>query len=330
MSHLREALELAQQGHADYEALSNNLGAMLLTRFVESKTQSDLEGAVKIGHDVIDKTPKNHPDRSTRLSNLSHIIFTRYVAMDKLKKEDLEEAIGLAKKAAGVLSKEKYSEKANLWGYIGMLFWEKYLLKAQGANKDLNEAIKYTSKVINGANVNFTLSDIHSKLGWLGTMFLERYDLAGANNDLEDAIGHMRDAIEATVWSGGKGYLVSDADAGVNGLNRSSLLRGTVVLLQGSPVGKEATSEDYIAYYTGLATMLFRRFEKDKSEEDLDEVIALVNKVARATPDQHPQLSLLVQRMRSHELNSQKQGLDEIGAITDRLDEVLKLRPSEE
>ncbi|RWA03944.1 hypothetical protein EKO27_g11161 [Xylaria grammica] len=326
--HLREGLELIMKSHADYATMLNNLGAMLLTRYEKWKTYKDLEDAVQIGDEVIHKTHEHHPDKSGRFSNSSHIIFARYMAKDKSDRKDLEEAIRLAKVADNALPSDNYLEKTNMRGYIGKLLWEKYLLKEPGSKKDLDNAIEYTNEVIKGEKMAASaLRDLPNMLSWLGAMLLERYDLAGADQDLEDAIRHTREAIRRTVPDV-ENHLIPMPLARVNSLSRSTLLQSTVALLQGSPVGKRDESEDCAPYFKNLSTMLSRRFKKDSREEDLNEAIYFARKAMRATPDQHPELpdrlrdlgDLLMER---YNLTGQQKDLDECGAVAGKLDSVL-------
>ncbi|GAW17394.1 hypothetical protein ANO14919_068510 [Xylariales sp. No.14919] len=328
--HLREGLELITQSHADYATMLNNLGAMLLTRYEKSKTQKDLGDAVRIGYEVIRKTHEHHPDKSGRFSNLSHIIFARYVAKDKLERQDLEEAIRFAKGADNALPSDNYLEKTNMRGYIGKLLWEKYLLKEPGSNEDLDEAIEYTSEVIKDEKATSAPRDLPNMLSWLGTMLLERYDLAGTDQDLEDAIRHTREAIRRTAPDV-ENRLIPKLRPRANGLSRSTLLRSTVALLQGSPIRKRDESEDCALYFKNLSMMLSRRFKKNNREKDLNEAIYFARKAMRATPDRHPELPDLLRDlgdllMERYNLTGQQKDLDECGAVAGKLDEVLELR----
>ncbi|KAI0413508.1 hypothetical protein F5X98DRAFT_378754 [Xylaria grammica] len=303
ISRLREGLEFIMESHADYATMLNNLGAMLLTRYEKLKTHKDLEDAVQMGDEVIRKTHEHHPDKSGRFSNLSHIIFARYMAKDKSDRKDLEEAIRLAKVADNALLKP-------------------------GSNEDLDKAIEYTSEVIKDEKAASTPRDLPNMLSWLGTMFLERYELADTDQDLEDAIRHTREAIRR-MSPDIENRLDPKPRPRVNSFSRSPLLRSTVALFQGSPVGKRDEPEDCVPYFKNLSTMLSRRFKKYGHGEDLNEAICLARNAMRATPDRHSELPNRLKNlgdllMTRYHLNSQQEDLDECGTIAGKLDEVFE------
>ncbi|KAI1144745.1 hypothetical protein F4825DRAFT_476361 [Nemania diffusa] len=287
---LRRGLKLIPLTHADYATMLNNLGSLLLTRYGKLKTKKDLEDAVRAGEEAILKSREHHsnPNISGRLINMSHLIFARYLA--KRESQDLEKAIIYAKDAIDDHPSNNDSERTNMQVYIGKLLWEKYLCKGPESNKYLDEAIQYTSEAIeNEKKAASEPRDLPSHLGWLSTLFLERYKLADADQDLKEAVYHTREAVRRMAPDDKK-HPIPKPLVRANSTSSSSLLQSTLALWQESPIGKQAGSEDLVACCENPNKMLPLQPKKDNHEECLNEPVDLPRKPLGATPDDYAEL----------------------------------------
>ncbi|KAI1319250.1 hypothetical protein F5Y16DRAFT_391119 [Xylariaceae sp. FL0255] len=361
ISQLQEGLKLIPNTHADYATMLNNLGGMLLARYEKSKTDEDLEDAFNAADRAIRQSNKQGLDMSGRFSNMSHILWARYSAKGNRERQDLEKAIRFANDAIEALSKDDYSERVNMKGYLGKLLWEKYILKKteirdgletqerwsredldkairdkvkqKGAIEYLDEAIRYTSEMVReDKKTGYIQRDLPNILSWLGTVLLERYELNSAFQDLEEAVNTTREAIDIMTRKADRPLLRSSL-ARVNSFSSPSLLRNTLSLLKKNPIGNRDEVDERATCFNSLSTMLYRRFKDVGSPEDLDEAINFARMAMRATPDHHAELSNRLKQlgdllMKRYERTYHEEDFDECGAVAGKLDEVLEGRKS--
>ncbi|KAH0435649.1 hypothetical protein CcaCcLH18_04758 [Colletotrichum camelliae] len=106
MSDLQEAIQVAEQAIEASPGIHNeatragwhsDLAFLVTARFRHTGESKDLEDGTRYAREAVEATPADHRERSNRLNNLGHVLYSKYVYTDM--RECLEEAIDLAKDA---------------------------------------------------------------------------------------------------------------------------------------------------------------------------------------------------------------------------------------
>ncbi|KAH8654745.1 CHAT domain-containing protein [Ilyonectria robusta] len=152
---------------------------------------ADLEEAIRVGREIIDATPSDHPDRARWLNNLGTHLGDRYSRTGAMA--DLEEAIRVGQEAVDATSLD-HPDRVIFLDNLGLRLGDRY--SRTGAMVDLEEAIRLAREAIDATPLDHPNRIIF--LGNLGLRLGDRYSRTGAMADLEEAIKVGREAIDAT------------------------------------------------------------------------------------------------------------------------------------
>ncbi|KAL4937664.1 CHAT domain-containing protein [Aspergillus oleicola] len=117
---------------ADLEEFLNYLGIALGAHYSRTGAMADLEEAIQIGQDVVETTPKDHPDRPVYLNNLGTRLGSRFSKTAAMS--DLEEAIRVGLEAVGATS-EAHPDRALYLHNLGTLLSDRSSRTGQQAYK---------------------------------------------------------------------------------------------------------------------------------------------------------------------------------------------------
>lgn len=87
---VRSVAEEIPSGHTQRAAVLNNLGILLLDRYLNSRNAADIDNTIRTTRECLEATPRSHLSRAKRLINHANCLCARYVATQQ--SVDLEEA----------------------------------------------------------------------------------------------------------------------------------------------------------------------------------------------------------------------------------------------
>ncbi|KAJ4179674.1 hypothetical protein NW759_017285 [Fusarium solani] len=164
-------------------AIACSSGRVLLFKFSEE--------AIRVGREVIDSTPLDHPERAGLLNNLGKGLGHRYSRTGAMT--DLEEAIRVAREAVDA-TPLAHPGRAMFLNNLGLHLGARY--SRTGAMTDLEEAIRVAREVLDSTPLDHP--ERAGLLNNLGKGLGHRYSRTGAMTDLEEAIRVAREAVDAT------------------------------------------------------------------------------------------------------------------------------------
>ncbi|KAJ0273824.1 hypothetical protein COL940_009668 [Colletotrichum noveboracense] len=216
LSDLQEAIQAADQAVEASPGIHNeatragwrsDLVFLVTARFRHTGESEDLEDGICYAREAVEATPADHRERSNRLNNLGHVLYSTYVYTDM--RQYLEEAIDLAKDAIDALTAtlppdhpSRLDRRFNLaqgslelptrLNLLGSLLEDRY--KTNLDRKDLDKAIEIALKG-RDASPDDSL-DRATFLRNLTFRFGEKFLFSNSLDDLNLAIDAAREALE--------------------------------------------------------------------------------------------------------------------------------------
>ncbi|MFF8974915.1 CHAT domain-containing protein [Streptomyces sp. NPDC014995] len=259
-------------GHEADVAASVLLAGALLSDNRSGRSVASLDQAVEVLRGSLGSTPAGHPLRGLLLSNLCHTIRIRFEATGR--RSDLEEAIAHGRAATEDLRETEpwaYASFTSLSAAHHTRFLE------TGRAQDLVEALTASRRAVPLSAEG--LPRVHA-LVQLGAMLIQKYDVMGSSDDLDDAIVHLE---QAAAWRGPDG----ERDPGA--LSEYSIalrtrygtlgtledLAKAVELARQSVASPNLPPELAPSAANNLGLALLRRAERFHSETDATEAVDL-------------------------------------------------------
>ncbi|KAH9227461.1 hypothetical protein K456DRAFT_1848463 [Colletotrichum gloeosporioides 23] len=204
LSDLQEAIQAADQAVEASPGIHNeatragwrsDLVFLVTARFRHTGESEDLEDGICYAREAVEATPADHRERSNRLNNLGHVLYSTYVYTDM--RQYLEEAIDLAKDAIDALTAtlppdhpSRLDRRFNLAVRLGA----RYSLTA--SDDDINGAIRTSQEVLSLTQQGSLDLDRATFLRNLTFRFGEKFLFSNSLDDLNLAIDAAREALE--------------------------------------------------------------------------------------------------------------------------------------
>ncbi|EXM12961.1 hypothetical protein FOTG_18569 [Fusarium oxysporum f. sp. vasinfectum 25433] len=262
------------------------MGIGLQLRYQRTGTMADLDEAINIGRQALDKTPGDHPDRVAWLNNLGIGLRLRYQRTGTMA--DLEEAIGIGRRAVDSTPDDHPAWAARL-DNLGVFLSSRY--QRTGKMVELEEAIGLARRALDSTPDGHP--DRATRLNNLGTKLELRYERTGEMADLEEAIRLARHAVDSTpddhpdraTWLDNLGVLLG---------NRYERTGKMVDLEEAIGLARQALDSipddhpDRTGLLNNLGIKLELRYQRTGEMADLEEAIGLSRRALDSTPDDHP------------------------------------------
>ncbi|KAJ5005679.1 putative 30S ribosomal protein S17-like protein [Colletotrichum sp. SAR 10_66] len=198
LSDLQEAIQAAEQAieaspdihsEATRAGWRSDLAFLVTARFRHTGEPKDLEDGICYAREAVDVTPADHRERSNRLNNLGHVLYSKYTYTGMC--EDLEEAIGLARDAIDAFSATlPQDHPSGLDRRFNLA-----TLDAGG----LDEAIGFAKEAHDAfAGPHIRINDKISRIIVLHDLLDKKYSRTGAMSDLETVILAAKEAVNIT------------------------------------------------------------------------------------------------------------------------------------
>ncbi|KAF3797102.1 hypothetical protein GCG54_00009071 [Colletotrichum gloeosporioides] len=204
LSDLQEAIQAADQAIEASPGIQNeatragwrsNLAFLVTARFRHTGESKDLEHGIRYAREAVEATPADHRERSNRLNNLGHVLYSTYIYKDM--PQYLEEAINLAKDAIDAFPAavppdhpSRLDRRFNLAVRLGA----RYSLTA--SNDDIDEATRITQEVLS-LTPHGSL-EFPTRLDLLGSLLEDRYKSTLKREYLNEAIDIAMKGLEVT------------------------------------------------------------------------------------------------------------------------------------
>ncbi|KAL3301206.1 TPR domain-containing protein [Colletotrichum asianum] len=204
LSDLQEAIQSAEQAieaspgihsEATRAGWRSDLAFLVTARFRHTGESKDLEDGICYAREAVEVTPADHHERSNRLNNLGHVLYSGYMYTGRCK--DLEEAINLARDAIDTFSAtlppdhpSGLDRRFNLAVRLGA----RYSLTA--SEDDINEATRITQEVLSLTPHGSV--ELPNRLNLLGSLLEDRYKSTLKREYLNEAIKIAMKGLEVT------------------------------------------------------------------------------------------------------------------------------------
>ncbi|KZV60452.1 hypothetical protein PENSPDRAFT_341349 [Peniophora sp. CONT] len=284
----RRAFEVVSVDPSDERLLLlNNFSAALDARFRLSGNPSDIDDAIKMQLEVVDRTPEDDPDKALCLGNLGAALWSRYKRFGNAT--DLETAL-VAKHRAVHLTPDGEPLKshwlANLAASLSCRF-DRY-----GEVANIEEAIMMQRRA-----VELTPDDdptMPGRLISLGVYLDDRFQHSGEISYSDDALEAIRRAVELTPEGHSsearlQGNLGAALWARFERFGHTSDIEDAIVAKRRAV---ELTADGHPnkpRWLTNLGASLLSRFENFGDTVDLESAIEARRTAVQLTPDDHPE-----------------------------------------
>lgn len=267
----RQLVETTPDDHPNRAARIRSLALQLGERFGKTAVRADIDEAVDLSRESIDRIVDKH-DRAKHLDTLGTHLSQRYLQTGDAS--DLEEAIQVSEQAIEACTNA--TDQAMCSNNLGIRLGDRYA--RLGTELDLEEAICLARRAVdatpNGPNRARYQANLGNRLG-------DRYIRAGALRDLEEAIQVMRQAAthgdndntEKAMYLTSLGNKLADRferTGHIEDLDQAiQVSRQAVKITPGGPA--RAT------YLSNLANQLDDRYLRKGTVDDLKEAITIAN-----------------------------------------------------
>lgn len=257
---------------------------ILAAGYAQTEAAENLEQALQLARQIVDRTTLDHPYLARRLNSLGNLLGDMYLKFGRI--HDLEEAIQVGRKAVDMTGKD-HPNRAMYLNDLGAVLGDRY--ERTGDITNLDESILLTEEA-----VSLTLAD-HSAhaayLGNLGARFHNRYQTTRAISDLEDAIRLAKQSVQANPHKTVQSLRLHNLSRYLG--TKYSRTMNFCELEESIQVGRQAieliTTDDpyWTLFVNNLGVQVEKRYLKTKNWVDLEETIEIQKAVVTATPQEH-------------------------------------------
>lgn len=185
----RESVELAPAGSLERAQYASNLGNVLLARCDRTGAPEDLNEALAILESAAAAFPADDPDRVKVAASLMQARYTRFLRNGT--RADLDEALRIGGEALAVVDEEPV--RATLLAQVGYALVDRF--DETGALADLDQAVRAAREAV--ALLPVDHADGVSVRVCLGIALRNRAGRSGSLADLDEAIRISRDTLDA-------------------------------------------------------------------------------------------------------------------------------------
>jgi hypothetical protein len=277
----RRLLSGTAEDHPSRPVRLNNLSALLLARFEQTRDPEELAEAVGLALEALRGMSDGHPNRAGTLFNLHHALWARFELTDE--DADLDTAIDAAREAAAA-GPDGSSTQAIALSDLRTALWARFERSERPA--DLDEAIRAGQRAVEVMPPD--LDDRASTLSHISMALLRRFHRHGDRADLDEAVRVGREAACSTP--------AQDADRGLLLTNLAVVLAtrfkrfGDLADLdEGARIAQEAVGHtppghsDRARTLNNLAGLLLLRFERTGDGAFLDKAVEQARQGVEAT-----------------------------------------------
>ncbi|PMD63284.1 uncharacterized protein K444DRAFT_661309 [Hyaloscypha bicolor E] len=318
----RQLVETTPDDHPNRAARIRSLALQLGERFGKTAVRADIDEAVYLSRESIDRIVDKH-DRAKHLDTLGTHLSQRYLQTGDAS--DLEEAIQVSEQAIEACERSMLPQMVQIELDTRLtleIVWVTYI--RAGALGDLEEAIQVMRQAAtHGANDN---TEKAMYLTSLGNKLADRFERTGHIEDLDEAIQVSRQAVKITPSGPARATYLSNL---ANQLDDRYLRKGTVDdLKEAITIANQAVScatagpsraiysrvgdmgdldeairfawqavdltpnnhPDRVKYLDNLGSRLGDRYIRTEAISELEESIQIARRVVKSTPKDHPDL----------------------------------------
>jgi hypothetical protein len=188
IEYTQKARRLASFDNYDRVRADVNYCGLLRARFDRYGRQTDIDEAIKVAHNSLNRMRKEHPDRHALLSNLGDAYWSRFrVSRDA---RDLRRASAVKSEALRLLPEgnERWTVIA---GDLATEYTELFLISGRIADAD--QAIDFYHRRIANTEGHNELFLMNANIA---SLLIERFKVQHNVADIEEALGRSRIAIE--------------------------------------------------------------------------------------------------------------------------------------
>ncbi len=275
-----------------HASLSSLAGA-LLASFEYRRNRSDLDEAILVSREAVDRSADGDPGGAPRLANLANVLTERFSLFWQVA--DLEEAFRAARDAVAAVPAGDLAEAPCL-SALALAYANRF--DYAGGLADLDQAISVGHQAVAAA------PDGHpgqaACLSNLGAALQRRYERVGDSGALDEAVIVHQHAVHATPAGPRRARYLNNLG---NAL-RARFAAATDGVIPRNPRMADieesiAASEEAVAtagsdetgragYIAGLALSLVMAAERGENRDALDRAITILEREARALDGDHP------------------------------------------
>ncbi|KAH8895994.1 hypothetical protein GQ53DRAFT_681623 [Thozetella sp. PMI_491] len=269
-------------------ALLNGLSNKITLLYKYTNSLVDLEGAVQLAREVIAKTPHDHPNRPSYLTNLASKLHIRHERTER--EEDLEEAISAAREAIGTTSPENVLNLAGRLNNLGLMLTGRYKQSCDTAA--LQEAVESLQRA-----VNLTPEGHANRAGWLDSLGIGLkyllFEFTGEVHYINEAVRIAQDAVNSTPENDRNLSSRLNNLGSKHGMRYSRLL-DVKDLEEAIDIGRRAVNSTpnddprRSGFVNNLVNRLESRYRRFKSTRDLEEAIQLAQRAVEDAAETDP------------------------------------------
>ena len=301
----------------------------LSARYHQFGNITDLNLCIRAMRNVVQGTPKDHPERFNRLACFSEASFDRFKQLGNIW--DLEEAISSGEEATQAAP--HHPDLSMILSHLNTTFHERFarfgiiadLHKAISIGEEalhlaphshpklhimhsrLSDALRYRfERLGNTSDLERAISEceaaeqlispdhpeMHVVLNNLSIAFFARFQRYGDTTDLDKAISRCEEAIRLAPYS----VPTCLSNLAISLFNRFDRVGNIADIDKAVSVGEEAVQltapghPDMPDWLNNLGAALLRRFTRLDDTADVDKAILVIEEAVKSTPSGHPDL----------------------------------------
>ncbi|KAK1841501.1 TPR domain-containing protein [Colletotrichum chrysophilum] len=308
LSDLQEAIQAADQAIEASPGIHNeatcagwrsDLAFLVTARFPHTGESKDLEDGIRHAREAVEATPADHRERSNRLNNLGHVLYSTYVYTDM--RQYLEEAISLAKDAIDAFTAAvppDHPSRLDRWFNLAVRLGARYSLTA--SEDDINEATRITQEVLS-LTPHGSL-ELPNRLNLLGSLLEDRYKSTLKREYLNEAIKIAMKGLKVTsndsldqatflrnlVFRFGEKFLFSKSLVDLN-LAIDAARKALEIIPRDVP--------ERLSVLSNLGALLGKRYSQTLDAGELDEAIGFAREAHDAFAGPHIRINDRISRI---------------------------------
>ncbi|EQB56360.1 hypothetical protein CGLO_03629 [Colletotrichum gloeosporioides Cg-14] len=308
LSDLQKAIQAADQAIEASPGMHNeatragwrsDLAFLVTARFRHTGESKDLEHGIRYAREAVEATPADHRERSNRLNNLGHVLYSTYIYKDM--PQYLEEAINLAQDAIDAFTAAvppDHPSRLDRLFNLALRLGARYSLTA--SNEDINQATRIVQEILSlTPHGNLELP---TRLNLLGSLLEDQYKSTLKREYLNEAIGIAMKGRDVTsndsldratflrnlAFRFGEKFLFSDS---LNDLD--SAIDAASKALEIMP----RDMPERLSVLSNLGAFLGKRYSRTLNPGELDEAIEFAKEAQKAFIGPHIRINDRISRI---------------------------------
>ncbi|PVF99208.1 hypothetical protein CPB86DRAFT_796783 [Serendipita vermifera] len=277
LSILHAAIDMTPHGHPNRALFWSNLGVGFVGRFRRLGHMDDIERSISLLQWSVQATSFSDPSMPNRLGNLGSALSLRCTRIQTLP--NVDHAIATLQSAVGMLPNGD-PRKPTIMGPLGAAHSRRFELL--DSLEDLNLGISALDIAI-----QLSPNDDPNKLDYMGELGLgltRRFERLGTLADLDRAISMLQFAVDVT----------SDQhpEKPSERLGSSEILERSILTLKSGAEMLPNNSPNKSHCLSNLGMALCTRFERQKSQQDLQDAVQAFQAAVNSTHDNDRSMSM--------------------------------------